>query len=105
MRVGELNAMFKVSGFGDVCTHISAKDDLMHHFGETNAGKVFGLFLDANEEFFERRNAIAHSLNAASSAAPDQVRTDIAYFRATAFSLATLLDEKTKVPATKDAMI
>lgn len=95
MRAGELNSMFKVSGLSSVCTKICGRDEVQHFFSETDAGIAHGLFIRQNDEFFERRNAIAHSLNAGSSAAPDQVRKDIAFFKATALSLCALLDELT----------
>lgn len=95
MRAGELNSMFKVSGLSNACTKICERDEVQHFFSETDAGVAHGLFIRQNDEFFERRNAIAHSLNAGSSVAPDQVRTDIAFFKATALSLCALLDELT----------
>lgn len=95
MRAGELNAMFKVSGLSNVCTKLCGRDEVQHFFSETDVGIAHGLFISQNDEFFERRNAIAHSLNAGSSVAPDQVRIDIAFFRATALSLCALLDELT----------
>lgn len=95
MRTGELNSMFKVSGLNNVCTKICERDEVQHFFSETNAAIAHGLFINQNDEFFERRNAIAHSLNAGSSVAPDQVRKDIAFFRATGLSLCSLLEELT----------
>ena len=93
MRAGELNSMFKVSGLNNVCTKICQRDEVKHFFSETDPGVVHGLFIRQNDEFFERRNAIAHSLNSGNSVAPDQVRTDIAFFRAISLSLCSLLDE------------
>ncbi len=95
MRAGEMNAMFKVSGLSKVCEKVCERDEIKHFFGETDAGRAHGLFMVQNDEFFERRNAIAHSLNAVSSVAPDQVRTDLAFFKATGQSLCALLEEKT----------
>lgn len=95
MRSGELNSMFKVSGLSNTCTKICERDEVRHFFSETDPSVAHGLFVSQNDEFFERRNAIAHSLNAGSSVAPDQVRTDIAFFKATALSLCALLDELT----------
>ncbi|MDG1532009.1 MAG: MAE_28990/MAE_18760 family HEPN-like nuclease [Paracoccaceae bacterium] len=94
MRAGELNSMFKVSGLSNICTRICERDEVQHFFSETNAGVAHGLFITQNDEFFERRNAVAHSLNASSSVAPDQVRQDIAFFRATGLSLCAFLDEQ-----------
>lgn len=95
MRVGEMNAVFKVTGLSKVCEKICARDEVQHFFDETDTGKVYGLFTVHNEEFFERRNSIAHSLNAVSSVGAEQVRTDIAFFIATSRSLCALLEERT----------
>jgi hypothetical protein len=95
MRAGELNSMFKVSGLSNICARICTRDEIQHFFSESEAGIAHGLFINQNDEFFERRNAIAHSLNAGSSVAPDQVRTDITFFTATGLSLCALLEELT----------
>lgn len=95
MRAGELNSMFKVSGLNNVCTKICERDEVQHFFSETNAGVAHGQFIEHNDGFFERRNGIAHSLNAGNSVAPDEVRKDIAFFEAVGLSLCALLDELT----------
>jgi hypothetical protein len=95
MRTGEVNSLFKVSGLRNVCGRICERDEVKYFFAETEAGIAHGHFIRQNDDFFERRNNIAHSLNASSSVAPDRVRTDIAFFKATGLSLCALLDELT----------
>jgi hypothetical protein len=95
MRTGEVNSLFKVSGLRNVCIRICERDEVKYFFYETEAGIAHGRFVRQNDDFFERRNNIAHSLNASSSVAPDTVRTDIAFFKATGLSLCALLDELT----------
>lgn len=77
MRPGQLNSLFKVSGLSDVCTLCSNKQPLLDVFGETEAGQAHGKFLSGLEDFFERRNDIAHALNPGQSNSPEQISTDI----------------------------
>lgn len=77
MRPTELNGLFKVSGLGDVCKKLSDKQALLEVFGETDVGKAHGKLISSLENFFERRNAIAHALNPGQSSGPDQIVNDI----------------------------
>jgi hypothetical protein len=77
MRPGELNSLFKVSGLGDVCKKLSDKQPMLEVFGETEAGKAHGKLISSLEDFFERRNAIAHALNPGQSSGPAQIDNDI----------------------------
>lgn len=80
MRPGEINALFKVSGLKDVCAKSSDKQPMLDIFGETEAGRAHGKFMLGLEEFFERRNKIAHALNLGQSSSPQQISTDIEMF-------------------------
>ena len=74
MRPREINALFKVSDLGDVCSKMAERTPLLENFGVNKAAsEAHGRLLTTLEEFFERRNCIAHSLNAAQSSGPDQV--------------------------------
>lgn len=77
MRPTELNGLFKVSGLGDVCKKLSDKQSMLDTFGETEPDKAHGKFLGELENFFERRNAIAHALNPGQSSGPGQIINDI----------------------------
>jgi hypothetical protein len=77
MRPEEVNRLFKVSGLGDVCKKLSDKQPMLDAFGESEAGKAHGKLLSALEDFFERRNVIAHALNPGQSSGPDQIINDI----------------------------
>lgn len=77
MRPGEINGLFKVSGLSDVCKKASDKQCLLDFFGEVEPGKAHGKVLAGLEDFFERRNAIAHALNPGQSSGPDQIINDI----------------------------
>lgn len=95
MRPGEINSLFKISGLGDVCSKLADKKPLLENLGETEAGKAHGRLLASLEEFFDRRNGIAHSLNPAQSSGPDQILKYIDMFDAFAKSLCETLGNLT----------
>jgi hypothetical protein len=92
MRPREINSLFKVSGLNDVCSQIADKEPLLENLGETEPGKAHGQLLVRLEEFFERRNGIAHSLNPARSSGPDQIAKDIDLLSAFGKSLCETLE-------------
>ena len=95
MRPGEINSLFKVSGLNDICSKIVGKQHLLANFDETEPGKAHGRLLESLEEFFERRNRIAHSLDPAQSRGPDQVLKDIKLFSAFGKALCETLEDFT----------
>ena len=92
MRPNEINSLFKVSDLSDVCSKVAGKRPLLENLDENEAGKAHGRLLVNLGEFFDRRNCIAHSLNAAQSSAPDQVLKDIDMFEAFGKSLREALE-------------
>lgn len=92
MRPGELNGLFKVSGLTDVCTKLSDKGPILEVFGETEPCKAHGKLLLSLEDFFERRNAIAHSLNPGHSSGPDQILNDLTMLESFGKALCTTLE-------------
>lgn len=91
MRPNEINAVFKICELADVCSKLSDKAIFLQYFEETEPGKAHGQFLTRLNDFFERRNEIAHSLNAASSDGPSQILKDVEMFKVTASALAETL--------------
>lgn len=91
MRPNQLNDIFSVCGLSNVCLKFSDKQQLLDFFDETEAGKVHGQFLVRLNDFMERRNSIAHSLNPGNSSGPEQLRKDIAFLKAVAMSLSETL--------------
>ncbi len=91
MRPSEINAVFKVCDLTDVCSKFSDKATFLEYFEESEPGKAHGLFLTKLNDFFERRNEIAHSLNAASSEGPNQILQDVEMLKVTARALAETL--------------
>lgn len=92
MLPGEVNGLFKVSGLGDICTKLSDKLPILEFFGESDSGRAHGRLLEAAEDFFERRNAIAHALNPGQSNAPDQIIKDIDLLESFGRALCETLD-------------
>jgi hypothetical protein len=99
MRPNEVNGLFKVSGLGDVCQKLSDKQAIFDIFGETEAGKAHGKLLAGLENFFERRNLIAHALNSGQSSGPDQIINDINMLEAMGMALCETLNALSAVPA------
>ena len=98
MRPNEVNALFKVSDLSDVCLKIAGRRPLLENFDENEVGKAHGQLLKYLEEFFNRRNRIAHSLNAAQSSSPDQVLRDVDMFNAFGKSLCETLEDLAPKP-------
>ena len=92
MRPNEVNGLFKVSGLNDVCQKLSEKQLMLDAFGETEPGKAHGKLLAGLEDFFERRNGIAHSLNPGQSSGPDQIINDMGMLENFSKALCATLD-------------
>lgn len=98
MHPGQINALFKVSGLSDVCELCSHKQSILDIFGEEEHGKAHGKILSGMNDFFERRNDIAHALNAGQSNSPDQIQTDIGMLMSFAHALCEVLEDHAPVP-------
>ncbi|UPJ72795.1 HEPN domain-containing protein [Bradyrhizobium sp. 187] len=92
MRPNEINALFKLSNVTDICSKISDKAPLIDNFGESEQGKTHGKLLKYLNEFFERRNEIAHSLRLVRSSGPAQILHDVDVFDAIGRSLAETMN-------------
>jgi hypothetical protein len=92
MRPGEINNLFKVSGLGNVCSKLSERQPILEMFGEVEPGKAHGKLLLGLEDFFERRNGIAHALSAGQSSGPDQILNDLKMLESFGKSLCETLD-------------
>jgi hypothetical protein len=92
MRPNELNSMFKVSGLSDVCKKLSDRQSILEVFGETDGGKAHGKLINGLEDFFDRRNSIAHALNPGQSSGPAQIDNDINLLKSFGKALCETLD-------------
>lgn len=93
MRPGQLNAIFKVSDLGGFCDKVAISADLGNYFQEDIPGKVSAKLSDYLNDFMDRRNEIAHSLNPGSSAGQDQFLKDVGFIRSLAKGMAWSLPQ------------
>ena len=105
MHPAQINALFKVSGLSDVCQLCSHKQSLLDLFGEAEPGKAHGKILTALNDFFERRNDIAHALNAGQSNSPEQIQTDIEMLISFGQALREVLEDRAPEPFVADAAV
>lgn len=98
MRPPQINELFNVSGLSDVCRACCSRQPLLDQFGESESGIAHGKFLVAMEDFFERRNVTAHSLNAGQSNSPGQILSDIEMLQNVAVALRESLDAAAPLP-------
>ena len=98
MRPSQINQLFNVSGLSDVCGCCSDKQSLLDQFGVADAGKAHGKLVAAIEDFFERRNDIAHALNPGQSNGPEQIAVDIDMLKSFAKALCETLEAAAPPP-------
>src|SRR6185437_6619578 len=60
MRPQELNSLFKISGLSNICMVVSDYEDLKLYFGNEDKFVIHQKITEALEDFFDRRNKIAH---------------------------------------------
>jgi hypothetical protein len=77
MRHDEINSMFKVSGFSNVCGRASETKSLKDYFGEFETSRTHGKLRGAIDDFIDRRNQTAHELSRGHSGSSDQILRDI----------------------------
>lgn len=99
MKPTEINGLFKVSGVHDVCKQICDQQILRDELGISDSGRAHGALLETLEQFFRRRNQIAHALNPGSSTSPSQILSDIRLLSALARSLGNFLSDRLRVSA------
>jgi hypothetical protein len=91
MRPQQINAIFKVCDLGDICRKISDTDFMMTYLSEDDGGRAHSKFTIALNDFMEKRNGIAHSLNPGSSVGAEQFLDDVNLLRAVALAMAACL--------------
>jgi hypothetical protein len=91
MRPDQINMIFKVYDVSNVFGKLSNNELIKNHFSEDNAAGANEKLAVALNEFMEKRNSIAHSLNLASSASAGDFLEDVKLLRAIALALAACL--------------
>lgn len=98
MRATEINGLFRVSGLINICLMSSDKAPLLEYLGEIEKGKAHGKLLNSLDEFFDRRNKIAHALNLRQSSGPSQIKSDLDMFECFASAITETLNCSTAWP-------
>lgn len=93
MRPNQLNMLFSISDLQDLCLQASGKRPMLHHLQESDPGRAHGQVLAYINEFFERRNDIAHALGSKHSTGADQIIKDIDFFLAFSRAVSWTLEE------------
>ena len=96
MRSPEINQLFRVCGITNVCEKLCDNGNLKNYFRMDDRGKVSSELVAKLEEFFKRRNGIAHSLNVRSSFGQKTLNQDMFFFCALARDLSVCLEETLK---------
>jgi hypothetical protein len=92
MRSSEINNLFGIAGLKNICFEMCGCSSLARTLNESDKGKLHSQVVQSIDEFFERRNLIAHSLSIMRSVGPDQISKDINFFRALGFALREVLE-------------
>ncbi|MED5544628.1 MAG: MAE_28990/MAE_18760 family HEPN-like nuclease [Pseudomonadota bacterium] len=91
MRPDQINAIFKVSDLSNICAKISDNNYIKSYVDELDGNQAHLKFKTALNDFMEKRNNIAHSLNPGSSASAEQFLDDVNLLRAVALAMAACL--------------
>ena len=102
MRVQQINALFKVSGLKNVCWQLSDKRPICKNFSQSDKNSNHGMVMRSLDDFFERRNRVAHSLNSRSSSGAVQIGQDIDFFLAFGRSLCETLEADSGAHGNRD---
>lgn len=92
MRAQEMTRLFKTCGMEQICLKICKRGSLMTYFKEDDENKIYSFFGRRLEDFFKRRNIIAHSLGTQSSHGGKTLIDDLEFFRALAQDLSNCLE-------------
>ncbi|MES1973112.1 MAG: HEPN domain-containing protein [Pseudomonadota bacterium] len=93
MRPAELNRLFNQIGFKNVVGAACERPDLIAFLGCDGAGKANLEFVARLDDFFRRRNEVAHAIQIGSSSGPSELIRDIDLFRLFARSLAEAIND------------
>ena len=92
MRAQEITKLFKACGMERICVQLCGSGSLMAYFKEDDMGKTNGYLTAKLDDFFKRRNIIAHSLGTQSSPGDKTLIEDLEFFRALAQDLSICLE-------------
>ena len=93
MRPGEITRLFSQIGLKDILTTCCSRDHILSHFDCDKPGQAVEVARASLEEFFIKRNTIAHEITFGSSGGPTSILNDVKTFRIIALGLAQAADE------------
>lgn len=99
MRHEQMNQLFKISGLSSVCQKIASQESMKTALRVEGDEESYEQLRRGMDEFFVRRNEIAHSLEQHKSVAPDELMRDVAFFRAIGKGLCETLESHSPRPA------
>jgi hypothetical protein len=99
MRPGELNRLFKQIGINNMCAKACENPALLQELGCDSVGQATGELERRLEDFFRRRNEIAHAIQLNSSSGPTSLQDDISLFRKLARAIAEQCERNRNPPA------
>lgn len=102
MRPRQINALFKVSGLKNVCSLLSDKWPIYATYSQSDKDSIHGQTMRYLDEFFDRRNVIAHSLKSRSSSGSVQIARDIDFFLAFGKALCETLEARINTSLDQD---
>jgi hypothetical protein len=91
MRLQELGRLFNQIGLKEIISKCCEDGGLMEFLGADTPGKANALLESRFNDFFRRRNEIAHAIQLGSSSGPTELLNDIAMFRTFARALSTVV--------------
>ena len=94
MRHEQMNQLFKISGLSSVCQEIASRKSMKAALGVQGDEESYEHLRRGLQEFFTRRNEIAHSLGQHKSVAPEELMRDVAFFRAIGQGLCETLESR-----------
>lgn len=81
MKTEQLNALFNAIGISSMCAKACEIQQLIDYLGCDNAGKASKELEERINDFFRRRNEIAHAIQIGSSTGPASFSQDVELFR------------------------
>ncbi len=82
MRPGELGRLFNQIGMTSIISRACEDEELVDFLGADTPGKATALLESRLEQFFRRRNEIAHAIKLGSASGPTELHQDVDLFRA-----------------------
>jgi hypothetical protein len=95
MRLSQLNTLFNLIGVTSISAGAATDQELIDHLGCEGPGKAIVELESRIDDFFRRRNAIAHAIKLASSSGPSELYQDIELFRIFGRALSRKLNQNT----------